>query len=142
MFFLLFCLLFFSCVSFPKANIENNSKLPVCLIVANEDKKEDVIKAINKWNDRLKEPFAFTIYPNCLPEEHREFVPLLFTENKPIECNTRQKARGCVITRRVGKELLFVEVLIWKHASYLTLLHELGHLAGCKENDFLPPCWE
>lgn len=113
------------------------SVLPVCLVVTTLPwtwQVEHIHEAANDWNKRLKSR-KFNVYPDC--QKHDDLIPMSFVKTLPINCGKR----GCTRTLMlVNKRPAFREVLIHEDAPFSTIMHELGHLAGCRHSDTHPPC--
>ena len=135
---LILLLLFsFSC----SANIleRPSSVVPVCLFSA-EMSETKIAKAANKWNERLNKNVV-QAFPNC--DNNAQLVQVIQTVSYPIQCSLKQEYKAC--TKRIttlSGVLMSVEIFIVYSASFDVLMHEIGHLVGCKHDDYLPPCWE
>lgn len=113
------------------------SVLPVCLLVTKTDwswGKKEVQDAADIWNAKLKRD-AFHVGPNCDPGDDK--VPFAFVKALPYKCGQR----GCMLSYVIinGKPTMR-EVLVHEDAPFSTIIHELGHLAGCRHNDLDEPC--
>lgn len=112
------------------------SLLPVCLYVLPEHPqlRGQVQLAVDTWNRRL-EWHALGIAPACEPTDTA--VVLSFVRATPDGCGYY----GCVRWLTYERRLVMREVWIALDASYATVLHELGHLVGCRNGDLGAPCW-
>ena len=113
------------------------SVLPACLLVTKTDwswGKEEVQEAADFWNEKLKKE-AFRLAPNCKAGD--DLVPFAFLRSLPDDCGERGCTLSYIIIRGVPT---MREVLIHEEAPFSTIVHELGHLAGCRHGDFGEPC--
>lgn len=113
------------------------SVLPACAVVTPAAWSDDVADAASVWNERLGWR-ALGVYPDCPPGS--DLVPWGVLPGDQVECGDRGTAYGCTLSKRVDGVPYWREVLVAQGAPFDTLVHEWGHIVGCRHSDLGAPC--